>query len=204
MVFDMHLSIGAAAMILGVSISTMRRWDAEGFLLPKFRTAGGHRRYALQDVEGLFTGESSRPEISEEKVIAYARVSSFDQKRDLETQKQKLSEYCTKHFESFDVISDLGSGLNFRKPGLRKLLKAILHRQVNHIVLNYKDRLLRFGSELVFDLCKHFGVKVTILEAREDLKFEEELVQDVIELMTVFSAKLYGKRSHKNRSLLAA
>jgi putative resolvase len=200
----MHISIGAAAMILGVSISTMRRWDAEGFLLPKFRTAGGHRRYSLQDVESLFSGNSSGPEISEEKVIAYARVSSFDQKRDLETQKQKLAEYCGKHFKAFDVISDLGSGLNFRKPGLRKLLRAMLYAQVQHLVLNYKDRLLRFGSELIFDLCKHFGVKVTILEAREELKFEEELVQDVIELMTVFSAKLYGKRSHKNRSLLAA
>ncbi len=200
----MHISIGAAATILGVSISTMRRWGLEGFLLPKFRTAGGHRRYALQDVESLFNVDSRVPEISQEKVIAYARVSSFDQKQDLETQKQKLADYCGKNFATFEVISDLGSGLNFRKPGLKKLLRAILNRQINHLVLNYKDRLLRFGTELIFDLCKHFGVKVTILEAREELKFEEELVQDVIELMTVFSAKLYGKRSHKNRSLLAA
>lgn len=200
----MHLSIGAAATILGVSISTMRRWDLEGFLLPKFRTAGGHRRYALQDIERLFNTDAMSSEVSQEKVIAYARVSSFDQKQDLETQKQKLADYCGKNFAAFEVISDLGSGLNFRKPGLKKLLRAILNRKANHLVLNYKDRLLRFGTELIFDLCKHYGVKVTILEAREELKFEEELVQDVIELMTVFSARLYGKRSHKNRGVLAA
>ena len=199
----MHLSIGQAAALLGVSVSTLRRWELEGFLLPAYRTLGGHRRFALATLETLFLNDAPIVDNSS-CVIAYARVSSHDQKKDLETQKEKLEAYCRNHFDQYHVISDLGSGLNYRKPGLKKLLRAIFLRQTQHIVLNHKDRLLRFGSEIIFDLCKHFGVKVTILEKREDLKFEEELAADVIELMTVFSSRLYGKRSHLNRKKVAA
>ena len=199
----MHLSIGQAALLLGVSISTLRRWEKEGFLLPSFRTPGRHRRFALTTLEALFSDHQS-PAASAPRAIAYARVSSSDQKRDLETQKIKLEEYCRQNFSDFEIISDLGSGLNYKKPGLRKLLRSIFLRQTQHLILNHKDRLLRFGSEIVFELCKHFVVKVTILEQREEQKFEDELVGDVIELMTVFSSKLYGKRPHLNRKKIAA
>jgi putative resolvase len=199
----MHLSIGQTAALLGVSVSTLRRWEREGFLLPAFRTCGGHRRFALVTIESLFL-ENRQETPRKNRVIAYARVSSHDQKKDLETQKERLEDYCRQNFFDYEVISDLGSGLNYRKPGLRKLLRSIFLRQTQHLVLNHKDRLLRFGSEIIFDLCKHFGVKVTILEKREDLKFEEELAADVIELMTVFSSRLYGKRSHSNRKKAAA
>jgi excisionase family DNA binding protein len=199
----MHLSIGQAAALLGVSVSTLRRWEREGFLSPAYRTLGGHRRFALATLETLFLNETTTVD-SSRRVIAYARVSSHDQKKDLETQKEKLDLYCRQHFDDYHIISDLGSALNYRKPGLKKLLRAIFLRQTTHIVLNHKDRLLRFGSEIIFDLCKHFGIKVTILEKREDLKFEEELAADVIELMTVFSSRLYGKRSHLNRKKVAA
>ena len=199
----MHLSIGQAAVLLGVSVSTLRRWELEGFLLPAYSTLGGHRRFALVTLETLFLTHTETSDTSS-RVIAYARVSSHDQKKYLETQKEKLESYCRKHFDQHHIIADLGSGLNYRKPGLKKLLRAIFLRQTQHIVLNHKDRLVRFGSEIIFDLCKHFGVKVTILEKREDLKFEEELASDVIELMTVFSSRLYGKRSHLNRKKVAA
>ncbi len=199
----MHLSIGQAAILLGVSISTLRRWEKEDVLLPSFRTPGGHRRFALTTLETLFSAHQTAL-MPTTKATAYARVSSSDQKRDLETQKIKLEEYCRQNFSDFEIISDLGSGLNYKKPGLKKLLRSIFLRQTQHLILNHKDRLLRFGSEIVFDLCKHYGVKVTILEQREEQKFEDELVGDVIELMTVFSSKLYGKRSHLNRKKIAA
>lgn len=80
----------------------------------------------------------------------------------------------------------------------------IFQRQISHLVLNHRDRLLRFGSELIFELCRHFGVHVVILEKQMDQSFEAELAQDVIELMTVFSSRLYGKRSHANRQKMAA
>jgi predicted site-specific integrase-resolvase len=88
------------------------------------------------------------------------------------------------------VIRDLGSGLNYAKPGFRQLLKLILSRRVRRLVLIQKDRLLRFGADIIFYLWRHLQVEAG---------FEQTLAQDVIELMTVFSARLYGARSHKNR-----
>ena len=196
----MYLSIGKASLLLGVSISTLRRWETDGYLLPAYRTSGGHRRYLLAALQALFSEDTSMAS----KAVAYARVSSHDQKKDLETQKTKLEAYCQNHFESYEILSDLGSGLNYKKPGLKKLLRLIFQRQISHLILNHKDRLLRFGSEIVFDLCRSFGVKVIVLEEPEQQSFEAELAADVIELMTVFSSRLYGRRSHQSRKKLAA
>jgi putative resolvase len=199
----MHLSVGKAAALLGVSISTLRRWEMEGYLSPSYRTKGGHRRYELNQLVSKFSCGCADP-ANPPKAVAYARVSSSDQRKDLETQKAKLEEYCRARFESFEILADLGSGLNYRKPGLKKLLRLIFQRQISHLILNHKDRLLRFGAELVFDLCRHFGVEVIVLESRADQSFEMELAADVIELMTVFSSRLYGRRSHQNRKRAVA
>ncbi|RYZ90148.1 MAG: IS607 family transposase [Proteobacteria bacterium] len=174
----------------------LRRWERERFLIAEFRTKGGHRRYSVRAIEEKF--EVSKP-LRTFHAIAYARVSSHEQKEDLFRQSEKLKKYCQVNFPSYDCIEDLGSGLNYKKPGLKKLLRLIFARRVTHLVLNHKDRLLRFGSELVFDLCKHFCVEVVILEDVQNSSFEEELTRDVLELMTVFSARFYGRRSHKNR-----
>lgn len=200
----MHLSIGKAATLLGVSVSTLRRWESDGVCLPAFRTSGGHRRYDLAQLESTFLLQGSAAISKSTHALAYARVSSHDQKQDLETQKNKLESYCKLHFESFEVLTDLGSGLNYRKPGLKKLLRLIFQRQLSHLVINHKDRLLRFGADLVFELCHHFGVEVIVLESPSEQSFETELAADVIELMTVFSSRLYGRRSHQNRKRNAA
>ena len=193
----MFLSIGAAAILLGVSISTLRRWEKEGSLLANHRTRGGHRRYSKSQIKEYF-GELSDTDQAA-KAVCYARVSSYDQKKDLETQKEKLEEFAKKHFTDYEVISDLGSGLNYKKPGLKKLLKLIHQEKFTHLILNHKDRLLRFGSEIIFSLCQQRSIEVIILEESEEKSFEMELSCDVIELMTVFSARLYGRRSHQNR-----
>ena len=126
-------------------------------------------------------------------------MSSHDQKNDLIRQEEKLAAYCkSKKFDNVTSISDLGSGLNYKKSGLTKLLKLILHNEIDVLVINHKDRLLRFGSELIFMLCQHHHVDVLILEDT-NLDFESELTHNSIESMTVFCAKLYGRRSHKNR-----
>lgn len=156
-------------------------------------------------IENLFHHNKSSDQTPDcRKALGYARVSSHDQRKDLETQKLKLEKYCEKNFPNFEIIAELGSGLNYKKPGLKKLLRMIFQRQISHLIFNHKDRLLRFGSELIFELCRHFGVQVVILEKQMDQSFEAELAQDVIELMTVFSSRLYGKRSHSNRQKLAA
>ncbi|BCD48207.1 IS607-liketransposase [Helicobacter suis] len=137
------------------------------------------------------------------KTIAYARVSSSDQKDDLIRQVQVLELYCSKLGLDYEVITDLGSGMNYYKKGLTKLLNLILRGQVKRLVLTHKDRLLRFGAELGFSICEAKEVEVILInKGDENVRFEEELVKDVLEIITVFSARLYGSRSKKNKKLL--
>ena len=140
-------------------------------------------------------------ESNEEKVtVCYARVSSHDQKQDLERQKEKLTSHCKHKNYQHILISDLGSGLKYDKRGLLKLINLILSNKVSRLVLTHRDRLLRFGSQLLFNICKYFNVEVEIIDTAQELSFEQNLACDVIEIMTVFTAKLYGKRAHKNKS----
>jgi len=161
-------------------------------------TVGKHRRYDLAKLKP----ELFRTVQNEQRTIAYARVSSHDQKNDLERQKQILELYCAQHGWKFEILTDLGSGMNYYKKGLKHLLKAILTDQVGRLVITHKDRLLRFGAELVFAICEAKNVEVIIINQGEDATFEEDLAKDVLEIITVFSARLYGSRSHKNKKLL--
>ncbi|WP_090941698.1 IS607 family transposase [Azotobacter beijerinckii] len=192
------VSIGEAAKALGVSITTLRRWEALGKLVAE-HTAGGHRRYDLTKLRPeLFRAEDA----SQRRTVAYAHVSSHDQKDDLERQKQVLEFYCARQGWTFEVIADLGSGMNYHKKGLRRLLEAIVDGQIARLVITHKDRLLRFGAELVFAICEAKNVEVVILNQGEDTRFEEDLAKDVLEIITVFSARLYGSRSRKSQKLL--
>ena len=196
---ERFVGIGEAAAVLGVSITTLRRWEAEGRLIAE-HTPGGHRRY---DLAKLRPEQFRVAEAAKRKTIAYARVSSQDQKEDLERQRQVLELYCARQGWTFEVIADLGSGMNYQKRGLKRLLAVILDEEVGRLVITHRDRLLRFGAELVFAICEAKGVEVVILNQGEDTTFEEDLAKDVLEIITVFSARLYGARSHKNAKLLA-
>lgn len=110
-----------------------------------------------------------------------------------------LESFCAANGWTFETLQDLGSGPNYHKKGLRTLIQRICSGEIGRLVITHKDRLLRFGSELVFSLCEHFGTEVVIISASEEATFEEELVQDVLEIITVFSVRLYGSRSHKNK-----
>ena len=192
------VGIGEAAAVLGVSITTLRRWEASGKLVAE-HTAGGHRRYDLAKLKPeLFRAEAH----AQHRTVAYARVSSHDQKDDLERQKQVLELYCARQGWTFEVIADLGSGMNYHKKGLKKLLETIIDGQIGRLVITHKDRLLRFGAELVFAICEAKQVEVVILNQEEDTTFEEDLAKDVLEIITVFSARLYGSRGHESQKLL--
>ncbi len=190
--------IGEAATALGVHVTTLRRWEAQGRLAAE-HTAGGHRQY---DLAKLRPEMFRAAEKADRKTIAYARVSSHDQKDDLERQKQVLELYCARHGWTFEVVADLGSGMNYHKKGLKRLLDGIIDDEVGRLVIAHKDRLLRFGAELVFAICEAKGVEVVILNQGEGTTFEEDLARDVLEIITVFSARLYGSRSRKNQRLL--
>jgi predicted site-specific integrase-resolvase len=190
------IKIGEAAKILGVSAQTLRRWEESGYLLPDRISAGKTRYY---NVDRLI-GKESETNLT----LAYARVSSHDQKEDLERQAAVLASYCTKQGWNFQIVQDLGSGMNYQKKGLKALLSMILEKKISRLVLTHKDRLLRFGSELIFALCEVKQIEVVIINKGDEVSFEEELAQDVLEIITVFSARLYGSRSTKNKKLVEA
>lgn len=195
----MKASIGKIAKELGVCRDTLRRWEAKGKITAE-RTPRGHRRYDLAKILGLLPRTASL----QKNTVAYARVSSHDQKEDLMRQATVLETFCAANGWTYEIIQDLGSGLNYQKRGLRKLIQSICSGKLDRLVLTHKDRLLRFGAELIFSLCEQFGIEVVIINKTESASFEDDLVQDVLEIITVFSARLYGARSRKNQKVLEA
>ncbi|MGM0434499.1 MAG: IS607 family transposase, partial [Pseudomonadota bacterium] len=185
------LSIGTFASAVGVSVVIIRRWCRVGKIREAFRTPGGHRRFSPDQLRKLLGLSESRSR------VGYARVSSHDQKSDLVSQASRLAGVCD------GVIEDLGSGLNCKKPGLRRLLTATLNHDVSTLYLTHKDWLVRFGHELIVHAWWWAGTDGVILDDEQDVSFEQELTQDVLALMTVFSARLYGRRSHQNRKRVA-
>ena len=188
------VKIGEAAALIGSAPATLRKWEQTGELLPARKTKGGTRYYAVTDLLAL--GSADTP------TIGYARVSSHDQKNDLIRQAELLETFCAAQGWRFEVISDLGSGMNYRKKGLKRLLEMILRCRIRRLVLTHKDRLLRFGAELVFALCEIQGIEIVIINKGSEPSFEEELAQDVLEIITVFSARLYGARSRKHKQII--
>ena len=187
------VKIGEAAKLLGVSVQALRNWEMEGKIMPSHRTPGGQRMYDLAEL--LNVNDLSYP------TIAYARVSSSDQKEDLERQHAVLEAFCNKNGWQTEIIRDLGSGMNYNKKGFLRLLELMVHGQMSRLVITHKDRLLHFGAEIVFRICELKGIEVVIINKGDQPSFEEELTRDVMEIMTVFCAKLYGRRSHKSKKL---
>lgn len=188
------VKIGEAANLIGSTPATLRKWESTGELLPARKTGGGTRYYDRAELLSL--DQQDYP------TVGYVRVSSHDQKTDLDRQHTMVEGYCAAKGWRTEIIRDMGSGMNYKKKGLNNLLVMILRKQMKRLVLTHKDRLLRFGSELVFSLCAHQGIEIVLIHKGEQPSFEEELAQDVLEIITVFSARLYGSRSHKNKKLI--
>jgi predicted site-specific integrase-resolvase len=190
-----QLSIGEAANRLGVSIQTLRAWDASGAFVPEARTVGNQRRYSVAQV-------SAKAGLTPSALtVGYCRVSSKKQEADLVRQVEIVTAACAR-FGNHRVLSDIGSGMNYNKSGLRTLLDMLIAGQCCRLVIADKDRLLRFGAELVFAICAAKAVEVVILNADPQASFEEDLARDVLEMVTVFSARLYGSRSRRNQNLI--
>jgi len=194
------ISIKETASLLGVSATTLRRWEKNGKLIPE-RTVGNHRRYSYSTVKNfrnLKTENKTEPKIT----IGYCRISAPDQKEDLNRQIKYITDFCCAKGYIFKIIQDIGSGLNYNKKGLKELINLILTNQIERIVVSYKDRLIRYGYELLLQICSFNNVKIEIINQSEKLSYEEELVKDVLSIITVFSSKLYGSRSHKTKNII--
>lgn len=192
------MNIKDASEYLHVAQGTLRRWEREGLIKPS-RTEGGHRRYSEEDLL-LLLSKKGMISSSDKYTIGYCRVSANAQKDDLQRQIDTVSNYCAAKGYQFKMISDIGSGLNYKKTGLNKLIELICTNQIDRIVINYKDRLVRNGFELIEKVCKMHNVSIEIINLTEDNN-KNELVDDVLSIITVYSAKLYGSKSHKNKEI---
>jgi len=193
----MKVGIGRAAAELGVSRDTLRRWESAGKIEVE-RSPSGHRRYDLAQLRGLTPAKSASARVT----IAYARVSNRNQKKELNKQVSILESFCTEQNWTFEMIQDVGSGMNYRKSGLRTLTQRICQGDVGRLVLTHRDRLVRLGIELIFSLCEHFGTEIIVINASSLAEFEDEIAEDVMEIITIFSARLYGSRNPKNKDII--
>jgi len=186
--------------MLGVSITTLRRWHSLSKLTPSYYTFGGHRRYSRSDIISIISPNLAT---NTRLNVAYSRVSSHDQKKDLIRQEKVLIDYAEiNNHQNLVSITDLGSGMNYKKKGLTKLIGLIISSKVDKIFVTHKDRLLRFGYELIISIAKQFNTTIVVLNDAKQ-SFEETLAKDVLEIITVFSARLYGSRSHKNKNKIS-
>ena len=186
-----YYSIGGFANKIGKTVQTLRNWDNKGILKPHHITAGGTRYYSQEQLNH-FLGLKSKDKLNK-KTIGYCRVSSHKQKDDLERQIENVKTYMYAKGYQFEIISDIGSGINYNKKGLNQL--------IDKIVVLYKDRLIRFGYELIENLCDKYGTTIEIIDNTERTE-EQELVEDLIQIVTVFSCRFQGKRANKAKKMI--
>ncbi len=180
---------------LGISYTTLREYVRRGWIKPVV-LASGKWRFKEEDVEKLIGFVRPR------KTVLYARVSSNTQKDDLERQVKALKEWASQNkIDNYEIMTDIGSGLNEDRKNFKKLLKLAIEKKISKIVVAYPDRLTRFGSKTLWELLKAFGVQIVVLN-HEDKDPREELVEDLITIISHFAGKLYGMRSHKYEKVI--
>ena len=193
-----YYSAKTVTQILGVTAQTLRNWDKEGKLKPAYTKSNGYRYYSEEDVLS-YTKE--RDTKKERKLVGYVRVSSKKQEDNLNRQKENLESYLKQTNQEYEIVSDIGSGINYNKPGLKKLIEKINKKEVDEIVVLYKDRLLRYGFELIEYFASLNNVKIRVLDKTNKIE-DEELVEDLVHIITEFSCKIQGKRKSKTKKIL--
>lgn len=184
------------ANMLNVTVKTLQNWDYSGKLIAK-RNPNNRRYYTFEQINKFLGKEKIE---SKKVVIGYCRVSSNKQKNDLDRQIENVKTYMFSKGYQFEIIKDIGSGINYNKKGLNKLIQMVISNRVEKIVIAYKDRLLRFGFELVENVCKLYDVEIEIIDNTEKTE-EQELVEDLVQIITVFSCRLNGKRANKLKKI---
>jgi predicted site-specific integrase-resolvase len=194
----MFLTSTEAGKRIGVDKQTIRVWHKTGKLIPEYVTQGGQRRYSEEQINAFLSSKQNK---SERKVIGYCRVSSAKQKGDLERQIERIKLYLTAQGRPFEVIEDVGSGINYNKKGLQELIRLICRGEVEKVVVLYKDRLMRFGFDLFKSICEQYNTLIEIVDISQKTD-QEELVEDLVQIVTVFSCKLQGQRAKKTKEMI--
>jgi putative resolvase len=181
-----------ARKILCISRTALLEWSRQG-KYTDIRTAGGHRRYKLSEIKPGY--QEPKPD---KRNICYCRVSTRSQKQDLDRQ----IEFFQIKYPNHEIISDIGSGINFKRKGLNTILDQSIKGNIGEIVVTHRDRLCRFGFDLIERIIQtHSDGKIVVLDQQETSP-QEELVNDIISIITVFSSRLYGLRSHEIKNKL--
>ena len=194
-----YYSAKEVTKILGVTAQTLRNWDKQNKLKPSYTKSNGYRYYSEESILSYTQERKTKKDIN---VIGYARVSSKKQEDDLNRQIDNLNKYISNKYTSFEIISDIGSGINYSKPGLLKLIDKINKKEVDLIIVPYKDRLLSFGFELIEYFASINNVRIEVLD-KIDKEEQQELVEDLVQIITVFSCKIQGKRKGKTKQMLS-
>ncbi|PSN93254.1 IS607 family transposase [Candidatus Marsarchaeota G2 archaeon ECH_B_2] len=179
-----------ACLLLGLHPRTIQKWDKQG-KIRVVRTPGGRRRIPESEIRRLQGEKGIR------SVIGYARVSSNTQKDDLERQVEYLRQRGVR-----EVVTDIGSGLNEKRRGFLRLLDRVLHNEVDKVVVLYEDRLTRFGFDTLKKVFEAHGTTIEVLNQADVKPPQQELVEDLITIISRFSGKLYGMRSHKQKEVV--
>jgi predicted site-specific integrase-resolvase len=182
----MYVSAEKASEYYNVTTTTLRRWSEAG-KIKYSRTSGKHRRYYVPDPE-----DPENPKLR----FCYARVSSSKQKSDLQNQIKFLKN----RYPDYEIISDIGSGINFKRPGFNRILEQVFDNNVEEVVVASPDRLVRFSFDLIQSIFDRFDAKLTVINDESDKTYQEELAEDLFSVVTVFSARYHGKRKYTRKS----
>ncbi len=188
------LSPKEAGKLLGVSTRTIQRWDKQG-LIKTVRTPKGRRRIPLSEVKRLL-----RQMTNDRRAVIYARVSSQKQDKDgnLERQIERLLKWAKENnYEVVKVFKDTASGINDKRKNFWKMMEFIKQEGIPYLIVEFHDRLTRFGLEYIKALLKEYGTELIIVEKKMSKDKMEELVEDLITIITSFTARIYGARSQK-------
>lgn len=170
-----------------MTTQTLRDWDKSG-KIKTVRSVGNQRRVPLSEVEAR-TGEVQRT-----VALVYARCSTQKQVDNLERQVGRLLEFASSNFDRVELFKDIGSGLNENRLQFKKLMKRLTSPDVKCVVVEYRDRLSRYGFDTFKGYCESLGVTVEVLQQKESREFEQEFAEDVVALIASYSARLYGRR----------
>ncbi|AOY76113.1 IS607 family transposase [Clostridium formicaceticum] len=192
-----YYTIHEFSKLIGRTTQTLRNWDKRGKLKSHHTSSNGYRYYSNEQLKQVLNISDDK----NRKVIGYCRVSSNKQKDDLERQVENMQTYLIAGGEPFEIITDIGSGMNDNKKGLKQLVQKIINNEVRKIVVLYKDRLLRFGFELVEYIAYLNNCEIEIIDSTEKTE-QQELMEDLVQIITAFSCRLQGKRANKARKMV--